>query len=248
VKPDKRFTRLELTLGETAVTRLNNARVTIVGIGGVGGIAAETLVRSGLGHLRIIDTDTIHSTDINRQLFALDSTMGRSKVDVAKERFLDINPSLNITALHEFFHAETARRLLLPEPDFVIDAIDAVLPKVELLAFCRLHSIPVISVMGAALKTDYRNIFIADLHATTVCPLARIIRRRLGRRGIRNGITCVYSTESRENSAPPGTTQQEFSSSVSRGRPRQVLGSYGPMTNIFGILAADFVIKAITEK
>lgn len=248
MKPDTRFARLELTLGEKAVNRLNNASVTVVGIGGVGGIAAETLVRSGLGHIGIIDTDTIHHTDINRQLFALESTIGRSKVDVAKERLLDINPFLNISARQAFFHAETARELLLPNPDFVIDAIDAVLPKVELLTFCHHHSIPVISVMGAALKTSYRNIFVADLHATTVCPLARIIRRRLGRRGIRMGITCVYSTETNVNSPVPGNAQQEFSSSVSRGRPRQVLGSYGPMTNIFGILAADHVIKAIVEK
>lgn len=248
MKHNERFSRLELLLGEQAVARLARSHITVVGIGGVGGIAAETLVRSGVGHLKIIDTDSVDLTDINRQLIALDSTMGRPKVDVAKERFLDINPALDISAVQAFFHVDTAKELLESKPDYVIDAIDAVLPKIELLTYCYQHTIPVVSVMGAAFKTDFKHISIADISSTRVCRLARIVRQRLSRRGIKQGITCIFSTEMITRATQLINIPDHWDASQSRGRPRVPLGSYSPMVQVFGLLAADFVIKTITEK
>ncbi|MGB3976635.1 MAG: ThiF family adenylyltransferase [bacterium] len=245
MKQNERFARLKLVLGEEVVSRLSRSYVTVVGLGGVGGIAAEALVRSGIGHLRIIDTDTVRITDINRQIIALDSTLGRNKVDAAKERFLEINPFLDISAIKAFFHVETAQELLHPKPDYVIDAIDAVLPKIELLTYCHSHAIPVVSAMGAAYKTSFNHISVADISATTVCRLARIVRRRLGRRGIKQGITCVFSTEMNRRVSE---LQTNSNSDISRGRPRPPLGSYSPIIQIFGLLAADCVIKSIAEK
>ncbi len=242
-----RFARLELALGSQAIASLNHAFVTVIGLGGVGGSAAETLVRSGVGHVRLVDTDICQPSDINRQIFSLSSTIGHRKVDVAEQRLLDINPALIVKTDHMFFHADTAPLLLNPKPDWVIDAIDAVLPKVELLSYCVNHRIPVISCMGAAQKQDWRQIRISAIQETSFCPLARIIRRRLGRRGIREGITCVYSTEA---IPPESKVVPESDSLVSntRGRPRPPMGSYAPIVNMFGILAADFVIHAIVKK
>ena len=249
MEKDYRFARLVLALGDSAVENLQRSRVTVVGIGGVGGIAAETLVRSAVGHIHLIDTDVFQQTDINRQMFALESTLGQVKVEAARHRLLDINPALDIRAEQAFFHSDTADRLLQPAPDFVIDAIDAVLPKIELLAYCHHHAIPVISVMGAAVRKDFRNIFIADIHKTKVCPLARVIRRRLVRRGIRKGIMCVYSAEPGPPSMDPDSdTDENLRTGHTRGRIRPVLGSYGPMISIFGILAADYVIRTLIRK
>ncbi len=245
---DYRFSRLELALGSEAVAILKRSHVTVIGIGGVGGIAAETLVRSAVGHLRIVDTDTFQHTDINRQIFALESTIGQAKITAAEQRLLDINPSLDLSAVRAFFHSDTAEELLSPKPDFVIDAIDAVLPKIELLSYCHSHAIPVISVMGAAVRKDYRNIMISDIHKTSVCPLARVIRRRLVRRGIKKGIICVYSAEPGPPSmASDQNVDENVRTAHTRGRVRPILGSYGPMISIFGILAADYVIRKLIE-
>jgi len=246
---DKRFSRLELALGKENIQRLNNARVTVVGIGGVGGIASETLVRSAIGNLTIVDNDSFQRTDINRQTFALESTMNQMKVDVAARRLMDINPALKLSKHQLFFHTDTLAEILTPAPDFIIDAIDAVLPKVELLAWCFQHSIPVISVMGAAVKNDYSLIKISDISKTEVCPLARIIRKRLRKRRISTGIPCLYSAEPGPPFIQPeNITDDEIRSKHTRGRIRPVIGSYGPMVNIFGILAADYVIRSLTSK
>ncbi|MBN1878992.1 ThiF family adenylyltransferase [bacterium] len=244
-----RFSRLELALGKKAVDVLKSSHVTVVGIGGVGGIAAETLVRSALGHIHLIDTDSYQQTDINRQLFALESTIGQTKVTAARQRLLDIHPNLDIAVDHAFFHTDTAEKLLNPAPDFVIDAIDAVLPKIELLCYCVNHAIPVISVMGAAVRSDYRNILVSDISKTKVCPLARVIRRRLVRRGIRKGIMCIYSAEPGPPSVPSDQNLDDnIRTGHTRGRIRPILGSYGPMISIFGILAADFVIRSLIRQ
>jgi tRNA threonylcarbamoyladenosine dehydratase len=244
---DNRFDRLAIALGKKALQHLQNSSITVIGLGGVGGSAAETLVRSGIGQIRLVDIDSFQVSDLNRQVFALESTLGCKKVDVAKQRLLDINPSLKVLAEHAFFHADTAQPLLEPKPDFVIDAIDALLPKVELLSYCVLKGIPVISAMGAAMKLDWRHIQISGIQNTSYCPLARLVRRRLGRRGIRDGIMCVYSTESSLSGNAIAGESEKISTRF-RGRPRPVMGSYAPVVNLFGILAADYVIKAILEK
>jgi len=245
---DVRFARLALALGDAAVTHLKNSRVAVIGIGGVGCAAAEILARSAVGHLVLVDVDTYQQTDINRQLFAVESTLGRPKVDAAAERLRDINPAIRIDTHHAFFHADTADSLLIPAPDFVIDAIDAVLPKVELIAYCITHDIPVISVMGAAVRRDYSQIHVADLKKTHGCPLARVIRRRLKRRGITRGVPCVFSSEPGPPLIPPeDITDDALRTGHTRGRKRPVLGSYGPFITIFGILAADYVIRKLSR-
>ncbi|MBN1296933.1 ThiF family adenylyltransferase, partial [bacterium] len=170
---DTRFARLELALGLEAVRRLLRSTVAVVGIGGVGGIAVETLVRSAVGHVILIDSDHFQRTDINRQVFALESTVGRPKVAVAADRLRDIHPGVRITAYEAFFEVETAERLLALQPDAVIDAIDTVPSKIALIVYCHERGIPVISVMGAALRTDYSRITVTDISRTSGCPLAR---------------------------------------------------------------------------
>lgn len=245
---DVRFARLALALGDEAVAKLNAGRVAVIGIGGVGCAAAEMLARSAVGHLVLVDVDTFQQTDMNRQLFALESTLGKPKVDAAADRIRDINPSVLIDTHHAFFHTDTADALLTPPPDFVIDAIDAVLPKVELISYCITHGIPVISVMGAAVRRDYSRIHVADLKKTHGCPLARVIRRRLKRRGITRGVPCVFSSEPGPPLIQPeDVTDDALKTGHTRGRRRPVLGSYGPFINIFGILAADYVIREISN-
>lgn len=241
-----RFSRLELALGEPALRTLNAARITIVGIGGVGGIAAETLVRSAVGNLQLIDMDSFQHTDINRQIFATESTLGQPKVEAARARLLDINPDANISTHQTFFHTDTADKLLDHKPDFVIDAIDAVLPKVELISYCHTMGIPIISVMGAAVREDYSRITITDIKKTKVCPLARVIRRRLKKRGIYKGVPCVFSAEAGPPLIKPEVeVEDSLKTGHTRGRPRPILGSYGPLISVFGLLAADYVIRKL---
>jgi len=245
---DVRFARLKLALGDDAVSNLKKCRVAVIGVGGVGCAAAEILARSAIGRLVMVDIDTFQQTDINRQLFAAESTLGRPKVDVAGERLRDINPGIEIETHHAFFHADTADAILAPAPDFVIDAIDAVLPKVELITYCVRNDIPVISVMGAAVRRDYSRIHVADLKKTHGCPLARVIRRRLKRRGITRGVPCVFSSEPGPPLIPPeDVVDDALKTGHIRGRKRPVLGSYGPFITVFGILAADYVIRKLSN-
>lgn len=246
---DSRFARVLLAIGPAAFERLQMARVAVVGLGGVGGFAMEALARSGIGTLRIIDVDTVQRSNINRQIIALESTLGSPKVDAAATRLRDINPSIQVEAHQEFFHSDTADRLLNARLDFVIDAIDAVLPKTELICYCYNNRIPIISVMGAAFKQDYSRVKITDISKTTICPLARVIRRRLGRRNIRSGITVVYSDESGVVTQDPADiTNPDLGTLTSQGRPRRILGSFGPMIGVFGLLAAHHVIQSILAK
>jgi tRNA threonylcarbamoyladenosine dehydratase len=243
-----RFSRVILAIGQENFMKLQNATVAIIGIGAVGGFATEALARSGIGHLRIADIDIVQKTNINRQLLALESTMGKPKVDVAAERILQINPSIDITPIRQFVHTDTLPDILSGGIDYVVDAIDAILPKVELLAYCFRNGIPVISSMGAAFKTRYEGIRIADISESSICPLARTIRRRLRRRGISSGVTVIYSDEA----GPPFIEPEEAASPETgtlthRGRPRRILGSLCPLAGVFGLLAAHHVIWSLIE-
>lgn len=192
--PD-RFERSILLYGEAAVKRFSQCRVAVVGIGGVGSYTAEALARSGFGFLRLVDSDMVELSNCNRQLWALESSVGEYKVAVAVSRLKDVNPSLAVDARPDRFCSDTAEELLSGSLDFVVDAIDSVPDKIELIRYCIVNGIPVISCMGAARRKDPTQVHYGDLFESTGCPLARKIRRELRRQGIKGPVPIVYSEE-----------------------------------------------------
>ena len=190
-----RFSRMELLTGQDGLKRLEEASVAVFGVGGVGSYAAEALARAGVGRLTLIDFDDICLTNINRQIHALDETVGRPKVQVMAERCRAINPNIQVEAIKDFFCADNADELLGRGYSFVLDCIDHITAKLHLIESCVTSKIPIIASMGAANKLDPTKIVVADLARTERCRLARIIRRELRRRGISKGVKVVYSTE-----------------------------------------------------
>lgn len=188
------FSRTERLLGVEALERLSKAKIAVFGIGGVGGHAAEALVRSGVGALDIVDGDTVALSNINRQIIALHSTVGKLKVDVAEERFLDINPEIKIRKFPLVFSEETAAQFDFGEYDYVVDAIDDVPAKVLLAVKCNEANTPIISSMGAGNKLHPELFRVADIYKTSVCPLARTMRHELRKRGVER-LKALYSTE-----------------------------------------------------
>ena len=190
------YERTELLLGAERMERLRACCAVIVGIGGVGGYAAEMLARSGIGRIILIDNDTVGETNLNRQLLALHSTLGRQKCSVLRERLLDINPELGITVIEDYLHEENVAALLDPfAPDCVIDAIDTLSPKIALIQYCLGRGLKLVSSMGAGAKLDVMAIRIDDISRSRECPLAHMLRKRLHRLGIQSGFLAVYSTE-----------------------------------------------------
>lgn len=188
------FSRTALLLGTPGVERLHRSRVAVFGIGGVGGYAAEALVRSGLGAIDLFDDDRICLTNLNRQVIALRSTVGRYKAEVMAERLRDINPDVKVGVHKLFYMPDTAQEVDLSAYDYVIDAVDTVTAKLTLICRADALGVPVISAMGAGNKLDPTRLTVADIYETSVCPLARVMRRELRRRGIRH-LKVVYSTE-----------------------------------------------------
>jgi tRNA A37 threonylcarbamoyladenosine dehydratase len=186
------FERTALLLGDASIERLNGARIALFGVGGVGGHCGEALARSGVGSLTLIDNDKITASNINRQICALHSTIGRFKTDVLRERFLDINPQMNIETHNIFFTPETEFDFSVY--DYVIDAIDTITSKIEIAVRCNESGTPLISSMGAGNKLDPTRFEVADIYKTSVCPLARVMRYELKKRGIKH-LKTVYSKE-----------------------------------------------------
>jgi tRNA A37 threonylcarbamoyladenosine dehydratase len=220
-----RLNRTRLLYGQEGTEKLKNATVMVVGCGAVGSFAIEALARSGVGHLILIDFDSIEESNINRQLFALDSTVGMPKVDVAAARIRDINPEIKTTTLNIFFDDGTELDF---NPDFIIDAIDTVPSKVALYKWAARYNIPLISSMGAASKTDITKIKIAPLSKTTVCPLAARVRRMVREQGLPD-FSAVYSTQQ-----PVPVV----------GHAKN-LGSVITVTGTFGLMMANWVINKI---
>jgi len=244
----ERFTRTRCFLGEKKFKLLTQAMITIVGLGAVGGYAAEGLARAGIGRLRLVDFDTIQPSNINRQILALESTLGQAKVDVEKERINLINPECQVEALQLFAADETLDEILNPAPDILIDAIDSLNPKVQLLVGAHRRNITTFSSMGAALRTDPSKIKTGDIMASNHCPLAKHVRNRLRRQGVEGGIQCIYSTERVEFSYQgPEKNSQKASPYEDRGRQRNVLGSLPTITGIFGLILANEVILQLTK-
>lgn len=190
------FSRTELLLGKEAMEKLNNSKVAIFGIGGVGGYTAEALVRSGVGTLDLIDDDKVCLTNINRQIFATRKTVGKYKVDVAEERLHDINPDVIINTHKTFYMPDTAEQFDFSQYDYIVDAIDTVTGKITLVVNADKSGTPIISSMGAGNKLDASAFEVADIYSTSVCPLARVMRTELRKRKIKS-LKVVYSKENR---------------------------------------------------
>ena len=231
------FSRLELMIGPEAVERLKGARVAVFGVGGVGGYVVEALARSGVGALDLIDDDTVNLTNLNRQIIALHSTLGMPKVDAAKARILDINPDCRVSVYKTFFLPETADAFDFAQYDYVVDAIDTVIGKLELAVRCRDAGTPLISCMGAGNKLDPTAFVVTDISKTSVCPLARVMRRELKKRGIEH-LKVVYSTE-------PAQAQKGAPDEAEAGVRRSVPASNAFVPAAAGLIAAGEVIKAI---
>lgn len=191
---DERFSRTERLIGEESVKKLNNARVAVFGIGGVGGHCVEALARSGVGHFLLVDSDTVDITNINRQVVALSSTVGKPKVQVIKERILDINPEADVEIRETFYLPENAAEFDFSKYDYVVDAIDTVTAKINLIKSAKECGAAVISAMGAGNKLDPTGFKVADISKTKVCPLAKVMRYELKKRGIKD-VKVVYSEE-----------------------------------------------------
>ena len=229
------FSRTEILLGKSAMEKLKNARVAVFGVGGVGGYVVEALARSGVGTLDLIDNDSVSESNVNRQIIALHSTIGRAKVDVAKERVKDINPDICVHAHQVFYLPETADEFDFTKYDYVVDAIDTVSGKLALIERAKEVKVPVISSMGAGNKLDPTAFEVADIQKTSVCPLARVMRRELKKRGI-DHVKVVYSKEE----PLPSPLQDEES-----GKP--IPGSIAFVPSVVGLILAGEVIKDLIK-
>ncbi len=229
--------RTELLLGEDNMQRLDQACIIIVGIGGVGGYAAEMLVRAGLGHLVLIDSDEVGETNLNRQLLALRSTLGRKKCTVLRERLLDIRPDLDIRLIEDYVHEDNVAALLDPvKADLVIDAIDTLSPKIALIQYCLGRGLKLVSSMGAGAKLDATAIRIDDISRTRECPLAHALRKRLHRLGIQSGFQAVYSLEK--------PRRESVVLEESRNKKSQV-GTISYLPAVFGCACAQAAIRSL---
>ncbi|MGN0489588.1 MAG: ThiF family adenylyltransferase [Ruminococcus sp.] len=231
------FSRTELLLGKESMGKIFNSKVAVFGLGGVGGHAVEALVRSGVGTVDIIDNDTVSLTNINRQLFATHKTIGKYKVDVAKERLLEINPQVTVNTYNTFYTPETANEFDFKNYDYIIDAIDTVSGKIQLVVQAQKSGTPIISSMGAGNKLDPTAFQVCDIYKTSVCPLARVMRSELKKRGIKK-LKVVYSQEQ-------PITPKYISEELKGNRPAP--GSTAFVPSVAGLIIAGEVIKDLSK-
>lgn len=233
--------RTELLIKEAGVEKLNKATVLVVGLGGVGSFAAEFLARAGVGRMTIVDGDTVDITNINRQLPALHSTVGKHKVDVVAERLMDINPNLELVKINEFLSPERMAEVLDGENfDYILDCIDSVSPKTSLIIAARRRKIKIVSSMGAGGKSDPSKVIVRDISKTQHCHLARQIRKRLKKEKIDKGIRCVFSDEIQDEESLKMTDGSNFK--------RSFYGTISFLPAIFGLYAAAEVINHLVKK
>ena len=245
------FSRTQLLLGKAAMDRLSGCRVAVFGVGGVGGFVCEALARSGVGGIDIIDDDKVCLTNINRQIIATRSTIGKYKVDVMRDRMLDINPDIEVRIYKTFFLPENAEDFPFDEYDYVVDAVDTVTAKVELVMKAREHNVPIICSMGAGNKLDASQFKVADIYKTKYCPLAKVMRHEMKKRGVKK-LKVVYSEEKSirpiEDMAiscrnhcvcPPGTAHKCT-------ERRDIPGSIAFVPSVAGLIIAGEVIKDLT--
>ncbi|WP_294199430.1 tRNA threonylcarbamoyladenosine dehydratase [uncultured Chryseobacterium sp.] len=233
--------RTELLIKEEGLEKLNKANVLVVGMGGVGSFAAEFLARAGVGKMTVVDGDTVDITNVNRQLPALHSTVGKHKVDVVAERLLDINPQLHLTKINEFLNPERMEEVLDADTfDFVLDCIDSVTPKLSLIIAAKRRRIKIVSSMGAGGKTDPSKVLVRDISKTEHCHLARQIRKRLRKVKIDKGIRCVFANDIQDEESLKMTDGTNYK--------RSFYGTISYMPAIFGLYAAAEVINHLIEK
>ena len=233
--------RTELLVKEEGIEKLKSANILIVGLGGVGSFVAEFLVRSGIGNLTIVDGDTVDITNINRQLPALNSTIGKNKTDVVAERILDINPKINLKKINEFLEPEQMEEILTQEKfDYVLDCIDSLSPKLALIITCKRKKIKLVSAMGAGGKTDPSKVMVRDISKTNNCFLAKQIRKKLKKEQIHKGFRCVFSTEIQDENSLKMTDGSNYKKSF--------YGTISYMPAIFGLYAAAEVIRFLLKK
>ena len=235
-----RFDRTALLLGRDAMEKLASARVAVFGVGGVGGYVVEGLARSGIGALDLIDHDTVSITNLNRQIIATEDTVDRLKVDVAKERVASISPNTEVRAYPVFYLPETADQFDFSQYDYVVDAIDTVTGKLQLVQAAMAAETPIICCMGTGNKLDASAFEVSDISKTTMCPLARIMRKELGKRGIKH-LKVVYSKE--EALTPTGWEEE----AAALGK-RQIPGSVSFVPGTAGLILAGEVIKDIAGR
>ena len=233
------FVRTEMLFGEEAMKKFASSRVAVFGIGGVGGHAAEALVRSGIGNIELIDADTVCQSNINRQLFATTKNIGRLKTEAAKERLLEINPEIKITVKSIFCLPENADEFDFTQYDYIIDAVDTVAAKLSLAQKAQLAGTPIISSMGAGNKLDPTLFEVADIYKTSVCPLAKVMRTECRKRGIKK-LKCVYSKEI------PMKPKEVFSEEKSTRR--QTPGSVAFVPSVAGLIIAGEVLKDLAKQ
>ena len=227
-----------MTIGKEGLEKLGKSRVAVFGVGGVGGYVAEALVRSAIGAIDLIDNDTVSISNLNRQIIALHSTIGKYKVDVAKERFLDINPECKINAIRCFFTGETSSQFDFANYDYVVDCIDTVSGKIQIVMQAKQAGVPVICSMGAGNKMNPALFEVADIYQTSVCPLARVMRRELKERGVEK-LKVVYS---KEKPIQPQYTEDELQQMMVAGAKRAP-GSNAFVPATAGLLIASEVVK-----
>lgn len=236
------FSRVRQLIGDEAFDRLRKASVTVCGLGAVGSFAVEALARTGIGHLRLVDFDKISSSNLNRQLLALYSTLGQEKTALAAARVKDVAPDCEVEAMNLFIDEASLPLVLDNAPDVLLDAIDGLNSKVQLIRAALARGIPLVSSMGAASKWHAGKIEAADLSKTHHCPLARLVRRRLHRFGIEGGFTCVFSAEPVTVHEAP---EEEIPLDQERGRVRMPMGSLAHVTGSFGLRMAEVAILKI---
>jgi len=245
-----RFSRTELLIGPAGLNILKQATVAIFGLGGVGSYAAEALCRAGIGRLILVDFDDICLTNVNRQLHAMDGTVGKAKVQVMAQRLRLINPEAEIVPYQDFYEADNSEFLLAGPCDYVVDAIDHITSKLHLIRTCRQMNLPIISSMGAAAKLDPTQIMVADISQTNKCRMARSVRKLLKKQGIAQGVKVVFSTEEHReqesqdggckgNCICPNKDDQRFSCE----HRRVILGSISFIPSIFGLTMAGVVVN-----
>lgn len=239
------YSRSELLLGEAALARLAASRVTVFGLGGVGSFAVEALARAGVGHLRLVDHDVVGPSNLNRQLYALRSTLGLPKAEVAAARVRDINPDCEVDPRITFIHTDTLPDLLDPLPDVMVDAIDSMTCKVALLRTAHERGIPVLSAMGAGGRMDSSQLRVGDLSHTRLCPLAARVRKELRKAGITQGIRCVYSLEPADNKRPANPVDIEPHRGP--GRQRRPVGTVSYLPGIVGLRVAEEVLRLLLQ-
>lgn len=242
------FIRTRLLIGDEPVDRLSNAKVAVFGVGGVGGFCVEALARAGVGTLHLYDDDTVSESNLNRQLVALHSTIGRPKVEVMAERVLDINPNCQVKAIRMFYLPQNADQVDLSQYDYVVDCIDTVAAKLELVSRCSALQVKIVSAMGSGNKLDPTAFVVTDISKTEGCPLARVMRKELRKRGI-NHLKVVYSKEEPRSPARPIEAEVPAGSDTRPGSTarRDTPGSISFVPAAAGLVLASAVIRDLGE-